>query len=1259
MKRSTSTGSQSTAHSRVRGILIALVWVRAILITIVALAGALLGTAVHSASPPTPTSIAQVPLTVAIPAHPQILFAIGNSQSMDGTLSGAIMTGSGGLDPSLSALQNSSSPTSYAVPAGFTPPVDPGAAGSAPITSMVNGVEIDNSASRLNVAKAAVTSMLNSFMTTADFGLMEYQSSATWAYTTWVYQMSPTGGPFVFTNGQISGNRYAANPCYNYKNWDTSSLLYTDCQKIDASGQLVGDISGSQYMQISASSDDPLINDVLYSVFTSLADWGQDPVCLIYGGPSPANPYPPNYTLSRYNTGGIWETYSNEVNPCVISGTPSNAGFVPSTPQVIYSARGFGYDGIPAVNTGNVLVGVTSAGQAPTASSVAAALAQFTPLLAPETNSPATTEIKASAQQSPLAGLLAGAQNYFQHSTIPSSNGCKATQYVVLITDGLPTLDMSGNSWPPPGTTSATQYGLTVAFNSDGSLNASGTNSQAVIDTITQLSELAAAGIKTYVIGLGAGVDPTQNPAAAQVLKAMAVAGGTGAYFAATSPAALTNDMQSIMANIISATQSTDSLGVNSTGLNKNSVTYQAHFTTADVYQDWTGDLDAFSINPVTGAMNTGAGAALWSAQAQLDQQNWDSGRFIATWDPVSKAGIPFRWNPSTSATTGIAAPSTKLGQAFTTFTQDPSGQDVLNYLRGNSAQEQRNGGQFRNRSHKLADIVSSTPLYVGPPGGLNQTVSYFNFENAQANRPPVLYVGADDGMLHAFDAETGEERFAFIPNGVYSNLINLVNPYYNEQHLFYVNGSPVTSDVQFSDSSWHTVLVGGEGAGGNTIYALDVTDPTSITSETALAKSVLWEFSDPNMGMSFSQPTFATTNASPGQLVFFGNGYDSPNERPFLYAVNPQNGQTVANIDLCSQVVLQQGASSPCDLTQANGLSSVAVVNNSGLVTVAANVVYAGDLQGNLWRVDISNSNSSNWVVTVIFQARDPNNNLPQPITITPAITLNPQFPMTQGTLVVFGTGQFLGWPDLANTQVQTLYAVFDPPSGSSGILTRSSLIGQTLTASTVGSIAVRIVQTTNPVVIPANWGWYVDLSVNLSQPTGERIVVNPTIEAGSVVAVSYQPNTNACIAGGTSWLYVLNYATGGSFPLPELDINQDGVLNSNDETATGANPVAIEIGPFFASAPSILNTPPHNGISQQIVIPGGSGVAPGGNGTTSGGGGIAASGGNQAASGGDGISSGGNGTTSGNTGGGSGGTPVGQRGSTKQRSAWWEVLH
>src|SRR6185312_8689350 len=159
-----------------------------------------------------------------------------------------------------------------------------------------------------------------------------------------------------------------------------------------------------------------------------------------------------------------------------------------------------------------------------------------------------TTEIKASAGQSPIYGLLASALSYFNgRSPTNSSNGCAATRYVVLVTDGLPTVDHSNKAWPPLGTVPGNGYGVTASFNADGSLAA--TNDQALQDAVSELQTLNSAGIKTYIIGLGAGVETAANPQAAATLTAMAMAGGTHTYFAATSPTDLTNDMQAILAN--------------------------------------------------------------------------------------------------------------------------------------------------------------------------------------------------------------------------------------------------------------------------------------------------------------------------------------------------------------------------------------------------------------------------------------------------------------------------------------------------------------------------------------------------------------------------------------------------------------------------------------------------------------------------------------------------------------------------------------
>jgi len=1118
-----------------------------------------------AASAPTPLSIAQVPLTIAIPAHPQIVIALGNSESMDGNLGGAIMTGSGSLSAANALLQSSSSPANFTIPSGFTPPLNAGSSGSAPYT-VTSGTElVDNSPSRLNVAKASITAMLNAFMADADFALLDYKTSGVSLYTTWLYEMSPTGSGFVFTSSPDPSSRYVTNPCYNYTSLATTNTVYKDCSAIDSSGQVTGSMATSQYMQISASSDDPLINDVLYA-------GGVAPVCLAYGGPNPSSPYTA-YTLANYNSspGSISESYSNEINTCATTTTPTNAGFVPFTPQTMYIQRGFGYGASQSATAANVAVPMTSAGSTPTSGTVATAISKFTSFLAPETNSTASTEIKASAGQSALPGLLKGANSYYTSSNPPSSNGCPAKRYVILLTDGLPTLDLKGHSWPPPGTTSATSWGETVAFNSDGSLNAAGTNDQAVIDTINQLAALNTGSnpVKTYVIGLGAGVDPSQNPAAANVLKAMAMAGGTGSYYAATSPTALTNALQGIIVNILAATQSTASTAVSATSLRNGSTAYLVQFTTSDTYQDWTGDVIAYPINPQTGAVNTTPSSAVWDARTQLDAQNWDTGRLIATWDPVAGQGTPFRWNASL-VPDGISS-TTNLGKALSTFTSDTNGSDVLNFLRGNSALEQRNGGTFRNRAHELGDIVDSAPLYVGTPSSASQKSSYFTFAAAHSTRKPIIYIGANDGMLHAIDAATGQERFAYIPNGVFANLVNLVDPYYNASHLFYVNGSPQAADVQFaSDSTWHTVLAGTEGAGGKSVFALDITNADSITTEAQLSSDVLWEFSDSDMGLSYSTPAFANTSA--GWLVMFGNGYNSTNQKPVLYALEPQKGTVVAKVDLCAAVPTACNASLP------NGLSSVAVVNTFGNVSGTANTVYAGDLQGNVWRVDITNSDPSSWVVSVLYQARDASGNI-QPITTAPAVTLNPEFPQLPGTIVVVGTGQLLGISDLASTGVQTLYGIFDPPTGSasplgfSGIPTRSNLVAQTLANSTVsgpsGAISVRVEPTVNPVNLPTSRGWYIDLAL----ASGERIVTNPQVEAGGgVVVTTYQPNSSPCTSGGNSWLMVLNYATGGSFPQPMLDANGDGSLNSSDQTSSGLNAVGLSLGAVYASEPTIV---------------------------------------------------------------------------------------
>jgi type IV pilus assembly protein PilY1 len=253
------------------------------------------------------------------------------------------------------------------------------------------------------------------------------------------------------------------------------------------------------------------------------------------------------YGLGNYNNGGVLVSYSNSL-PSGIGGTsPTNAGYVPFSSQVMYVQRGFGYGGSQSATTGTTAVAMTGLSANPTTAQITTAYNQFKPLLEPETNVLATGEIKAIAGQAATAGLMVGAGNAL--AGLPAT--C-AGQYVILLTDGLPTMSLDSKAWPPLGSESGSGYGVYATFAGmpanasyglrDGSSSTlpagsfvpGGSNNQALIDTIAKITDLHTRGIKTYVVGLGAGVDATQNPAANATLNAMAIAGGTAQQYPAS-----------------------------------------------------------------------------------------------------------------------------------------------------------------------------------------------------------------------------------------------------------------------------------------------------------------------------------------------------------------------------------------------------------------------------------------------------------------------------------------------------------------------------------------------------------------------------------------------------------------------------------------------------------------------------------------------------------------------------------------------------
>lgn len=1132
---------------------------------------------------PTPLAISQVPLTVAMPAHPQVLFAIGNSQSMDGDESGAIMTGSGALTGGAASLSSSSSPVAYTVPAGFTAPVSGSTSGTAPYTVTTDGVQYDNSASRLNVAKAAIRAIVAAYAKNTQFALEDYSTGGATLYSTWVYQMSGPDG-FTFSNDNTSppaGFEYEPNPCYQYT--DASSTVASNCTAI-ANLYPSNALASNPYMLVQNSSDDADVNDVLY--------WtGSTAVFADYGKTSKPNPYPPNFTLGNYNNGGVTISYASVAPSSGIKETgPTNAGFVPYSDQVFYARRGFGYDSTASATTGNIVVKMQDAGTDPTAASVQAVIDAFKPALAPETNSPSSPEIKAVAVQSPIAGLMQEAKTYL--AGVPDPESC-SKQYVILISDGLPTEDLNGKSWPPLGSAAAAGYGVTA------------TNDQALQDTLNAIAALKSVGIDTYVVGMGAGVDPSLNlnSDAVATLNAMAVAGGTEKYFPATSPAALVTDLNSILISIQNGSLSSTSVAVNSGHLSSDSAVYQAVFTVSDTpYQDWTGDVDSYAIKS-DGSIAT---SWTWSAKQNITSEFAGtklSNRIIATWNPVggtahTGAGVPFEWTDLSATQQGDLA---VVGDPTSTPTY---AQLRLNYLRGDTSEEQQNkNGPFRNRSFLLGDIVDSSPVYVGEPQGPYLDASYRTFEQSFATsttaRTPMIYVGANDGMLHAINANTGDEVFAFVPNAVFANLADLTSPFYNANHHFFVDGSPQAGDVLFADSgtsiaTWHTLLVGGEGAGGNSIYALDVTHPDSLTTESALSAAVLWEFTDADMGLSFSAPIIARINGNPvmvdssdtqaaGFAVMFGNGYNSKSEDPIFYALDPGTGAVLAKIDLCTAMKTETGTD-PCNHSQPNGLSSVVAANSSGVLGFPVDEVYAGDLEGDLWAIDVSDANPADWKVRLLFQARDASNN-PQPITTAPVVTLNPNYPAKLGLMVFFGTGQLLQNSDLSTTSTQSFYGVWD--NGSTTPATRNDLVQQTISTISAGTAGTPqdIRTSTNTAV---DWskqrGWYEDLPAS-----GERVISPAVIENGGVVFDTYTPISQSgpvCAAGGQSWLMDVSYRNGGPFANADLDVAGNGDLNSTAQIYKGQVPVGMALGNSYVPTPFIMQAALGGGVGAVKVV-------------------------------------------------------------------------
>ena len=618
-------------------------------------------------------------------------------------------------------------------------------------------------------------------------------------------------------------------------------------------------------------------------------------------------------------------------------------------------------------------------------------------------------------------------------------------------------------------------------------------------------------------------------------------------YYVAGEAAQMIQSLTTAFANIAAEVRSSASaVAANSTRLGSDTAVYQAAFDS----HRWSGELQAYRIN-TDGTINP---TPVWGAAGEMDSLSeaaLSSRKILTIAPPVAAGGGSFLTTTGANFVWGSLASSQQdaLRQKFGGGPLETTsvGEDRLDFLRGSRLEESPDG-LLRKRDSRLGDISNSDPQLVGDQDfgyslldqsvafsslGLGTAYTAYRQSSGYLGRPPFLVVGANDGMLHAFNAELnsngGKELFAFVPHSVFNNLYELSVPEY--AHRFYVDSAPRFGDAYFG-SSWHTIVVGATGAGGKSVFALDVTDPTAMS-----ASSVLWEFSHPSLGYTIGQPAIVPLpNGEFGVVVT--SGYETGQPDGKIWVLDPANGSIIHTFTLPAS----------------GDLGAPLVVDLDG--DRVADRIYVGDTRGNLWRLDLDDPSPSNWGApgtllsggnpVPLFVARD-GNGLRQAITAPLTAAFNDDGLHT----IFFGTGSFYRINDNVvptNPDIDTFYAIIDRglPVASRAALQQQSILAE------VATNGIRARGVSSNYLMPGDSGWYLDLewSSTYGGPgaEGERVVSRATVRGDRVIFATVIPDPDPCSFGGDSWIMELNSFNGGRLEYAVFDLDADGQFNDND---------------------------------------------------------------------------------------------------------------
>jgi type IV pilus assembly protein PilY1 len=633
---------------------------------------------------------------------------------------------------------------------------------------------------------------------------------------------------------------------------------------------------------------------------------------------------------------------------------------------------------------------------------------------------------------------------------------------------------------------------------------------------------------------------------------AHAAVNGHGGFYSATSPEAFTNGLRDALKRAAGRWGTGGSLAANSTVLQAGSTIYQASYYTAK----WKGDLKALALNPTTGAIAT---TATWTASTMLPVP---ADRNIYTYNPDTASYVAF----ATNSSGGMPALS---GAQLKALGSDTANQvAILNYLRGDKSNEQVNKGTLRTRDTPLGDIVSAQPVYVGAPMA-NQFIrqqftgssAFDQYRSDNLKRTALIYVAANDGMLHAFNAETGVEAFAYLPGAVItSNLKDLSSTDYGYDelpHQYFNDGELTVGDVYMS-GAWKTVLVGTTGRGqAKAVYALDITDPAKI--------KFLWERSAGDgktnssyIGQMTGKPVIAQT-ADNTWSVLMGNGYNSAAGAAALLQFSLANG----NLDVHAT-------------TGVTGLAPPAVwIDPAG--RGVSSVAYAGDAEGNVWSFVINKGNDSTTATptssgVLLYTAKDSKGN-PQPITGGMLAGRDASY----NVWLFFGTGKYLATADLKDKSTQSWYGLIAKVGQATNAVTaidaskdRTSLAQRFITVETVATAKTRagrgITSSADASDMNKLSGWYIDLTSPLYGAEGERVVTPNEFLGNMLIVTTRIPKvTDVCNPSGGGWIMAVNPFTGTSPSASFFDTNGDGKVDASDNV--GGQPSA---GVGFKSLPN-----------------------------------------------------------------------------------------